>query len=397
MAASSTMPRMQSSLSFFAKLLLFACLLASTVAESMTLSDDVLRNIPSPGDDFDIKNGKLLAPILIPRVPGTPGQVRTQKHFVDFFKENLPEWTLEWQNSTSKTPVHGNKQVPFSNLVFRRDPPWAQNGDVSRLTLVAHYDSKYEPEGFIGAIDSAAPCAMLMHVARSVEDALKAKWNKMQKDGSMDDGLEETQGLQILFLDGEEAFKHWTEEDSLYGARSLAADWESQFHGSLATYRNPLDSISLFVLLDLLGSPNPHIPSYFLTTHWAYRAMASLEERMRKLGVLETKPKVPFLPEGDKSANRFTRSFVDDDHRPFMERGVDILHIIPTPFPDVWHEMTDDGEHLDLPTVRDWARITTAFVVDWMGIQDFMPKLEGTKAKRDGAAVTTTSSKRTEL
>ncbi|RGP55485.1 glutaminyl-peptide cyclotransferase, partial [Fusarium sporotrichioides] len=81
------MPRMQSSLPFFAKLLLFVCLLASTVAESMTLSDDVLQNIPSPGDDFDIKNGKLLAPILIPRVPGTEGQVRTQKHFVDFFKE----------------------------------------------------------------------------------------------------------------------------------------------------------------------------------------------------------------------------------------------------------------------------------------------------------------------
>ena len=77
----------------------------------------------------------------------------------------------------------------------------------------------YEPEGFIGAIDSAAPCAMLMHVARSIEEPLKAKWNKMQKDGDTDDSLEETQGIQIIFLDGEEAFKHWTDEDSLYGAR----------------------------------------------------------------------------------------------------------------------------------------------------------------------------------
>ncbi|KAG9504005.1 hypothetical protein J7337_003966 [Fusarium musae] len=373
------MPRPLSQLSFLAKLLVFVCLLLSTVAESMTLSDETLENIPSPGDDFDIKDGKLLAPILIPRVPGTEGQRRAQKHFVEFFKENLPEWKLEMQNSTSKTPVHGNKQIPFSNLIFRRDPPWSQNGDVSRLTLVAHYDSKYEPEGFIGAIDSAAPCAMLMHVARSIEDALTAKWAKMQKDGSADDGLEETQGIQIIFLDGEEAFKHWTEEDSLYGART------------------PLDSISLFVLLDLLGSADPTIPSYFLTTHWAYRAMAGLEKRMRQLNVLETKPRFPFLPDGNKTANRFTRSYIDDDHRPFMQRGVDILHIIPSPFPDVWHEITDDGEHLDLPTVRDWARITTAFVVDWMGIQDFMPKLAGTKAKRNGAAATTTSSRRTEL
>ncbi|KAM0562990.1 hypothetical protein ACHAPJ_001833 [Fusarium lateritium] len=392
------MPRMQSPLSFFTTLLVFFLVLVSTVAaESMTLTDDALENIPSPGDDFDIKNGKLLAPILIPRVPGTEGQLRVQKHFVDFFRENLPEWQLEWQNSTSKTPVTGNKDVPFSNLIFRRDPPWAQKGDVSRLTLVAHYDSKYEPEGFIGAIDSAAPCAMLMHVARSIEDALKAKWDKMLKDGSAEDGLEETQGIQIIFLDGEESFKHWTDQDSLYGARSLAEEWEYQFHGSTATYRTPLDSISLFVLLDLLGSKDPRIPSYFLTTHWAYRAMAGLEQRMRQLNVLETKPKVPFMPEGNKAANRFTRSYIDDDHRPFMQRGVDILHLIPTPFPDVWHELTDDGEHLDLPTVRDWARITTAFAVDWMGIQDFMPKLAGTKAKRNGAAVTTTSSRRTEL
>ncbi|KAF4446009.1 hypothetical protein F53441_10315 [Fusarium austroafricanum] len=408
------MHRMPPSLPFFAKLFVFVCLLVLTVAESMTLSDDTLKSIPSPGDDFDIKNGKLLAPILIPRVPGTDGQVRAQRHFVEFFKKDLPEWRLEWQNSTSKTPVHGNKDVPFSNLIFRRDPPWAQNGDVSRLTLVAHYDSKYEPKGFIGAIDSAAPCAMLMHVARSIEDALTAKWDKMQKDGTADDGIEETQGIQIIFLDGEEAFKHWTDEDSLYGARydiegsqepglanimsrSLAEKWEFQFHGSTATYRTPLDSISLFVLLDLLGSKEPTVPSYFLTTHWAYRAMAGLEQRMRQLDVLESKPKFPFLPDGNKTANRFTRSYIDDDHRPFMQRGVDILHLIPSPFPDVWHEMTDDGEHLDLPTVRDWAMITTAFVVDWMGIQDFMPKLAGTKAKRNGAAATTTSSRRTEL
>ncbi|KAF4974322.1 hypothetical protein FZEAL_8751 [Fusarium zealandicum] len=398
MATSSIMPRMPSPFFFTLAILAFlSTLLFSPVAGSMTLSDDALHNIPSPGDDFDITRGKLLAPILIPRVPGTEGQLRAQKHFVDFFRDNLPEWTLEWQNSTSKTPVNGNKDVPFSNLIFRRDPPWAQNGDVSRLTLVAHYDSKYEPEGFIGAIDSAAPCAMLMHVARSIEGALKAKWDKMQKDGDADSGLEDAQGVQIIFLDGEEAFRHWTDEDSLYGARSLAEQWEFQFHGATSTYRTPLESISLFVLLDLLGSKDPRIPSYFLTTHWAYRAMAGLEKRMRQLDVLETKPKQPFLPESDKATNRFSRSYIDDDHRPFMERGVEILHLIPTPFPDVWHEMTDDGEHLDLPTVRDWARITTAFVVDWMGIQDFMPKMSGTKAKRNGAAATTTSSRRTEL
>lgn len=180
-----------------------------------TLDDDDLRQIPSPGDDFDIHNGKLLAPILIPRVSGTEGSEKTQRHFADFFKSNLPEWQLLWQNSTSRTPVTGDRDVPFANLIFRRDPPGAPTGEVSRLTLVAHFDSKYEPTGFIGATDSAAPCAMLMHVARSIESALKAKWSEEGEH----DGLDVAHGVQIVLLDGEEAFLHWTDDDSLYGAR----------------------------------------------------------------------------------------------------------------------------------------------------------------------------------
>ena len=33
--------------------------------------------------------------------------------------------------------------------------------------------------------------------------------------------LEET-SLQLIFFDGEEAFKMWTDDDSIYGARHLA-------------------------------------------------------------------------------------------------------------------------------------------------------------------------------
>lgn len=125
--------------------------------------------------------------------------------------------------------------------------------------------------------------------------------------------------------------------------------------------------------------------------------MAAIEKRMRELDILETKSAKPFLPESDKTPDRFSRSYIDDDHAPFLHRGVEVLHMIPTPFPAVWHKIEDDGEHLDLPTVRDWARITTAFVVDWMSIQEHMPNLSGTKAKRDNPAETIVMSKRTEL
>lgn len=145
----------------------------------------------------------------------------------------------------------------------------------------------------------------------------------------------------------------------------------------MAKYANPLEQISLFLLLDLLGAPNPRIPSYFLNTHWAYKNMATVEDRMRQLGLLEATPNIPFLPESNKQSSRFTRSGVEDDHIPFMKGGVPVLHIIPLPFPDVWHNMRgipDDGEHLDMPTVRDWAKIVTAFAFEWLDMMEVAPQ-----------------------
>ncbi|KAI1458078.1 peptidase family M28-domain-containing protein [Annulohypoxylon moriforme] len=348
-------------------------LLISPVIAYTALSDHFLKLVPSGGADFDIDNGKLLAPILIPRVAGTPGQTAAQQHFVSFFSKELPKWSIEWFNSTSTTPVTGDKQVPFANLLFKREPPWVQQGQSNLLTLVAHYDSKISPQGFIGATDSAVPCAILMHVARTLDKFLTQMHDEMAALGE-GGTVPMDMGVQILLLDGEEAFKQWTETDSLYGARALADLWENSVHPAMSFYRNPLDQISMFVLLDLLGSANPTVPSFFQTTHWAYKAMATIEGRMRKLGLLESVPQRPFLPDLEKTATTFHRGFIEDDHKPFMARGVPILHVIASPFPQVWHTMDDDGAHLDMPTVRDWAKIVTAFALEWLDMMEVEPK-----------------------
>ncbi|KAI4139390.1 MAG: hypothetical protein L6R39_006309 [Caloplaca ligustica] len=362
----------------FLRYALQTLLLVYLAAAYTTLSGDSLRAIPEPGDDFDIKSGKLLSPILQPRVPGTPGSLAVQNHFVNFFKTELPKWNVDLQNSTSKTPVSGDKEVPFVNLILGRDPPWATPGFSSRLTLVAHYDSKLTPAGFIGATDSAAPCAMLMHAAKSIDAALTAKWEKMHAEG-LDLEFEDHQGIQIIFLDGEEAFKVWTSEDSLYGAKSLAAEMETTAFAAQSTFHNALSTISLFVLLDLLGAQNPNVPSYFKTTHWAYRKMADLERRLRSLSLFESVSKgaskrdtSPFLPDFDKKGDRWLGGAIEDDHIPFMDRGVEVLHLIPTPFPRVWHTREDDGAHLHIPTVRDWSKLITGFAAEWMELEGFM-------------------------
>ena len=169
--------------------------------------------------------------------------------------------------------------------------------------------------------------------------------------------------------------------------RALAQDWESTFHMASSIYRTPLDSIELFLLLDLLGSKGPRIPSYFKTTHWAYKHMAHAEDRLRKLGLFKSAPlrkskmaegetqkprsDRPFLPEANKGDGAFLGGFVEDDHIPFMARGVEILHMIPTPFPKVWHTIDDDGEHLDMDTVEDWTKLFMAFTAEWMELEGF--------------------------
>lgn len=357
------------------------------------ISDQVLKTLPEATADFDIHDGSLLAPILRPRVPGSKDILEVLQHFVDFFEKNLPDWHVELHNTTMDTAL-GHK-LPFVNFIATRDPPWAKPGHVGRLALTAHYDSLIEPEGFVGAVDSAAPCAMLMHIARSIDTALTNKWQAMEaKRDSLDEDAIEEKGIQIILFDGEEAFVHWNDADSIYGSRALAEHWEGSQYPAMSTFQNPLRSISLFVLLDLLGSSDPNMPSYFSTTHWAYQAMSDLEIRLRANGQFKSSPnhhskRVPdatghvpalrkerlWLHEASKKQEQFRIPFMGDDHLPFLARGVQILHLIPSPFPVVWHNshgIPDDGEHLDLGVVEDWTKLVLAFTAEWLELDAHM-------------------------
>lgn len=370
----------------------FAAVLALLLLQTCAyapLSDNTLKQrIPRPEtNDFDIHNGPILAPILIPRVPGTPGSTKVLNHFVQFFQNELPNWTISLQNSTSKTPTHGNQDVPFHNFIATRHPPWVTSGNAGYLTLVAHYDSKYTPEGFIGATDSAAPCAMIMSAVRSIDNALTQKWAAMEAQGfDLDFDDEQTRGIQVLFLDGEEAFQSWTATDSIYGARSLAEEWDTTMYPAMSTHKTMLNSIELFVLLDLLGSGEDlPIPSWMQNTHWSYQHMAEMEQRLRKLGLFKSSQKQTWLPDKDKKNDgMFQQNIMQDDHIPFVARGVPTLHLIPSRFPRQWHQIGDNAEYLDIPTVEDWTLLTAAFAAEYLELEGYFdPRPQAAHASRD--------------
>ncbi|XP_062031931.1 collagen alpha-2(I) chain-like, partial [Lepus europaeus] len=102
-------------------------------------------------------------------------------------------WHVELDPFTASTPLG---PLDFGNVVATLDP-----GAARHLTLACHYDSKFFPSGsapFVGATDSAVPCALLLELAQALD--LELREAKEQAAPVT---------LQLLFLDGEEALKEW--------------------------------------------------------------------------------------------------------------------------------------------------------------------------------------------
>lgn len=118
-------------------------------------------------------------------------------------------WSVSLDEFRNSTP-YGD--LLFTNIIGRLNP------DADKyLTLACHYDSKYFPDfEFVAATDSAVPCAIMLDLVRTLRPALTDA-NRRNKDIS----------LQLLFIDGEEAFVDWKADDSLYGSRHLAKKWQN--------------------------------------------------------------------------------------------------------------------------------------------------------------------------
>lgn len=226
-----------------------------------------------------------------------------------------------------------------------------------RLVLAAHYESKYfpMPNHFVGATDSALPCALLLHTAEVVDAAATAA-------RAAPTAADVT--LQMIFFDGEEAFGEWSPTDSLYGARHLAARWQHE-SVPVAVGSNEsvsvLDAIDALVLLDLLGAAQATVYSSFAETAWLHERMMQIEGELRNRRLVP----VPGRDSRFLSHRSIHASPVEDDHVPFLRRGVPCVHVIPRPFPLFWHTPADNASACSRPAADIWAKIIIAFVMEY--------------------------------
>ncbi|XP_077645242.1 glutaminyl-peptide cyclotransferase-like protein [Lonchura striata] len=304
------------------------------------LSEHALRTLLAQLDPARLW-GSLLRPLLHERLPGGPGSRAARQHIVSQLRSLGARWQLELDAFVARTP---RGAVPFSSVVATAAPAAAR-----RLALGCHYDTKALPgdtDAFVGATDAAVPCALLLELAAALDGHLRQREEQAP-----------ALTLQLLFLDGEEAFEAWSDSDSLYGARHLAAKMAARPHpaGSEVT------AMSLLVLLDLLGAPGPAIHSHFPQSHPWFLRLAAIEQRLRRLGLLHAAPPEPPFFRLEPAPGP-----VEDDHVPFLRRGVPVLHLIPTPFPRVWHTPEDNEANLHPPTVQDLAKVLLVFVAEFL-------------------------------
>ncbi|GAA5886313.1 hypothetical protein JCM3774_002964, partial [Rhodotorula dairenensis] len=323
----------------------------------------------------------LLARILVPRVSGTDNLTAVQRLVEDRFAHL--GWDVDKDAFEAETPI-GTK--PMTNLVFTHDLSAPR-----RLVLAAHLDSKYFPthpaDQFVGATDSAAPCAILLDLATALTPWLDARKQRVEAAGGEEGRAGQGETLQVVFFDGEEAFRDWSATDSIYGARHLAEKWSLRTEVSPApiqsTPQTTLARISHLVLLDLLGAPNPLVRSFFPNTGWLFDELLHAEDRLGRAGVLwpgldrdryaaqrdrlGARERSFFVPRNAPGMQMHAGS-IEDDHLPFMHAGVPIVHLIPVPFPPVWHTIKDDAAALDLGTIKAWALILRLTVAEYLGL-----------------------------
>ena len=115
----------------------------------------------------------------------------------------------------------------------------------------------------------------------------------------------------------------------------------------------------MFILLDLIGATKPTFYSFWENTYKYFRRLQQIE------GLLQDQLSTdsPWSYFVGKSSHS-----IQDDHIPFLQRGVPILHLISVPFPTVWHTDQDSLENVDTNTIFDLTRVLSTFIAEFLGL-----------------------------
>lgn len=329
----------------------------SSISKKLTKRDVSVNQLQSDYDTFL----SILNPIAIKRVSGTPQNVKVRNYLASSMQQY--GWSVDVQPFNDKTPF-GVKT--FANIIATyqigknfqavEQTDEANSESITnlknRVVFACHYDSKwFDKADFIGATDSAVPCAILIDLAKFLQE----NFNKNEFKDIF-------RHLQFVFFDGEEAFVEWSRTDSTYGSRQMAKTLRDKHQNEA------FDSIDLFVLLDLMGGDQSQFMNYFpQSTSNVYNMLSKIETILRKKNLISKK--TPYYFADSKAYGQY--ALVEDDHLPFLNENVPVLHMIPSPFPSVWHTPRDNVQNLNVNHVQDMRVIMKYFLLQILNVRIF--------------------------
>lgn len=114
--------------------------------------------------------------------------------------------------------------------------------------------------------------------------------------------------------------------------------------------------------MDLIGSINARFICTFRDTCVLNQRLRSIENTLKSSSSL----KKVFNGPASMFMSSFRASGVEDDHIPFLQRSVPVLHLIPTSFPTVWHTQFDDGQRLNQQAILNFNKVMRVFIVEYL-------------------------------
>lgn len=238
-----------------------------------------------------------------PRPSGSQALAQTQ----DYILSQLKGFgcAVETDDFTAQTPAG---RIGMKNILAKI--PGERPGIV---LLGTHYDT-LKKDGFVGADDAGSSTGLMLEIAR----LLCAKRGRY--------------AVWIAFFDGEEAVQQWSDTDSRYGSREMAAK---------LALSGDLKNVHAFLLADIVGGKNARIPKETNSTPELTELVHSTAKRLGYGDLFVDSP-----------------AGAADDHDSFLSRKIPSVDVIADFINNgYWHTPQDNMEQISAKTLGEVGHV----------------------------------------
>jgi glutaminyl-peptide cyclotransferase len=226
-----------------------------------------------------------------PRYMGSENHKKLERYILDHLKGDQVE-----DDAFTADTVEG--KFPVRNIIAKF--PGTKDGII---VVLGHYDTNYplRNTGYVGANDGGSSTAILLEYANQLR-------------GKKRDGY----SVWLVWTDGEEAVQKWSDTDSLYGTRHLAEKWEKD---------GTLKKIKALMVMDMIADADLDIVRSTNGAPWLLDLIYAAAER------------------GGYQSHFYARQGpIEDDHLPFVKRGVPSADVIDLDYGynNVFHHTPQD-------------------------------------------------------